>query len=216
MSQRGGTYRRHWAKFKRCSDEGCTAYAQSGGVCIRHNTNLQQACLEVAGNNPTPSNTEALEISNASEVLDLFPDTMAPTHPTSNSIMAYYDPSPLGGIFIGQRNLDRLDQQEHQSMQQQQQCSIPQREYQLKEGMPLPHFGSSQLHCGNSTNNAVGRNMFGKDIIPAHRYPTRLSIPTDEKILDPVHNLIRSTCIEVFVSGSEYNPRGRGRGSKSS
>eukprot|EP00985_Skeletonema_marinoi_P014032 scaffold7029_cov93-Skeletonema_marinoi.AAC.1 len=212
MSQRGGTYRRHWAKFKRCSGEGCTAYAQNGGVCIRHGTHLVQACLPVAGNNPTPSYTELFEASNASEVLDLF---RAPAHPTSGSIMAY-DPSPLGGIFIGQRNLDRLDQQEHQSMQQQQQCSIPQREYQLKEDMPLPHFGSSQLHCGISTNNAVGRNMFGQDIIPAHRYPTRLSVPSDEKNLDPDHNFLRSTCIEVFVSGSEYNSRGRGRGSKSS
>jgi hypothetical protein len=100
-------------------------------------------------------------------------------------------------------------------MQQQQQRSIPQREYQLKEGMPLPHFGSSQLHCGISTNNVVGRNIFGQNIIRAHRFPTRLSIPTDEQFLDPVHNFLRSTCIEVFVSDSEYNSGGIGRRSKS-
>eukprot|EP00984_Skeletonema_dohrnii_P020024 scaffold9684_cov147-Skeletonema_dohrnii-CCMP3373.AAC.3 len=212
ISQRGGLCSRHWAKFKRCSGEGCTAYAQNGGVCIRHGTNLLQACLPVADNNSTPSYTEVFEASNAPEVLDLFPDSAAPAHPTSGSIMEY-DPSPLGGIFIGQRNLDRLDQQEHQSMQQQQQCRIPQRDYQLKED--VPHFGSSQLHCGNSTNNVVGRNIFGQNIIPAYCYPTRLSIPTDEQFLDPVHNFLRSTCIEVFVSGSGSNLGGIGRGSKS-
>eukprot|EP00984_Skeletonema_dohrnii_P011634 scaffold4655_cov118-Skeletonema_dohrnii-CCMP3373.AAC.4 len=210
----GGVCTMHGAKFKRCSGEGCTACAQNGGVCIRHGTNLPQACL-AAADNPTQSNTEVLEAPNASEVLDLFPDSVAPTHPTLtlSSTMAY-DPSPLGGIFIGQRNFDRLDQQqqEHQSMQQQQQRSIPQHDYQLKEDMPLPHFGSSQLHCGISTNNVVGRNIFGENIIRAHRYPTRLSIPTDEQFLDPVHNFLRFTCIEVFVSGGEYTSRGRGRG----
>eukprot|EP00984_Skeletonema_dohrnii_P025204 scaffold14322_cov87-Skeletonema_dohrnii-CCMP3373.AAC.5 len=192
---------------KICSANGCTNVSIQGGVCVRHGANLVQAY-------PTPSYTEVLKITNASEVLDLFPDNVAPTHPTLtlSSIMAY-DPSPLGGIFIGQRNLDRLDQQEHQSMQrQQQQCSVPQREYQLKEGMPLPRFGSSQLHCGICTNNVVGRNSVGQKIIPAHRYPTRLSIPTDEQFLDPVHNFLRSTCIEVFVSGSEYNSGGLGIG----
>eukprot|EP00985_Skeletonema_marinoi_P012128 scaffold5805_cov131-Skeletonema_marinoi.AAC.1 len=212
---------------KICSANGCTNVAVQGGVCTRHGAKVtrkfcsREECTNQAkkgGAYPTPSNTEALEI-NASEVLDLSPDSVAPAHPTLtlSSIIAY-DPSPLGGIFIGQRNLDRLDQQDYQStqqqQQQQQQCSIPQREYQLKDDMPLPHFGSSQLHCGNSTNE-VGSKIVGQNIVPAHRCPTRLSIPTDEQFLDPDHNFLRSTCIEVFVSGSGSNLGGRGRGSKS-
>ena len=210
VAVQGGTCSRHGAKVTRklqTLQQGRMHYqAKKGGVCIKHGANLVQAY-------PTPSYTEVLEASNASEVLDLFPDNVAPTHPTLTlSSITAYDPSPLGGIFIGQRNLDRLDQQEHQSMQRQQrQCSIPQRDYQLKD-MPLPHFGSSQLHCGISTNNVVGRNSVGQNIIPAHRYPTRLSIPTDEQFLDPAHNFLRSTCIEVFVSGSEYNSGGLGIG----
>eukprot|EP00985_Skeletonema_marinoi_P026043 scaffold19809_cov109-Skeletonema_marinoi.AAC.3 len=87
---------------------------------------LLQVCLAVADNNPTQSNTEVLKKSNASEVLDLFPNGVAPTYPTSSNIMAY-DPSPLGGIFIDQQKLNQqqFDQQDYQSMQhqQQQQCS---------------------------------------------------------------------------------------------
>ena len=176
---------------------------------------LLQVCLAAADNNPTPSNTEVSKISNASEVLDLFSHSVAPTYPTSSNIMAY-DPSPLG-IFIDQQKLNQqqFDQQDYQSMQQQQQqqqCSVPKHDYQLKKDMP--HFGSSQLHCGNSTNE-VGSKIVGQNIVPAHRCPTRLSIPTDEQFLDPDHNFLRSTCIEVFVSDSGSNLGGRGRGSKS-
>jgi hypothetical protein len=39
-------------------------------------------------------------------------------------------------------------------------------------------------------------------------HPTTLSISSDEKFLDPVHNFLRSACIEVFVA-NDHNP-GRG------
>ena len=49
-------------------------------------------------------------------------------------------------------------------------------------------------------------------------HPTRLSIPTDQQFLDPVHSFLRSSCVEVFVCGIEEEvlsaSGGRGRGPK--
>lgn len=39
-------------------------------------------------------------------------------------------------------------------------------------------------------------------------HPYTLSISTDQKFLDPVHNFLRSTCIEVFVAGDHHPGRG--------
>jgi hypothetical protein len=45
---------RHGAKVKRCSCEGCTSYAQSGGVCMRHGATVklcsQEGCAKQAKN----------------------------------------------------------------------------------------------------------------------------------------------------------------------
>ncbi len=50
-----------------------------------------------------------------------------------------------------------------------------------------------------------------------YHHPTRLSVPSDQHFLDPVHNFLRSFCLEVFVCGSASGSGGRGcgRGAKS-
>eukprot|EP00984_Skeletonema_dohrnii_P010907 scaffold4291_cov76-Skeletonema_dohrnii-CCMP3373.AAC.3 len=42
---------RHGAKIKKCSSEGCTTYAQKGGVCIRHGAKVKLCSLEGCANN---------------------------------------------------------------------------------------------------------------------------------------------------------------------
>lgn len=41
-----------------------------------------------------------------------------------------------------------------------------------------------------------------------HTHPTTLSISTDHMFLNPIHNFLRSTCIEVFVAGDHHSGRG--------
>mmetsp|Transcript_17188 Transcript_17188/g.26176 ORF Transcript_17188/g.26176 Transcript_17188/m.26176 type:complete len:606 (-) Transcript_17188:156-1973(-) len=57
-----------------------------------------------------------------------------------------------------------------------------------------PHHEPDQVSCDQN--------------LPTH--PTTLSISSDESFLDPVHNFLRSACVEVFVA-SDHNA---GRGAK--
>jgi hypothetical protein len=80
-------------------------------------------------------------------------------------------------------------------------------DYLLKED--VADFDPSQLPCcGISTSTSSVESNVDENIIPTH--PTRLSIPADEQFLDPVHNFLRTTCIEVFVD-YECDSGGRGR-----
>jgi hypothetical protein len=65
-----------------------------------------------------------------------------------------------------------------------------------------PHYEPNQVYCGLGGDTDIDQNI--------STHPMRLSISSDQKFLDPVHNFLRSTCIEVFV-GNEHSP---GRGAK--
>eukprot|EP00984_Skeletonema_dohrnii_P008953 scaffold3350_cov78-Skeletonema_dohrnii-CCMP3373.AAC.3 len=139
----------------------------------------------------TASNAEAVDFSSLN-VGPLPPSTNMADHPSL-------------GFFYDQQQQLQLDQKVQSKMQ-----GGPQVGYQLKEN--VPHLDpKNQLHCGVVTSGAesnIGQNFLLRD------HPTRLSIPSDEQFLDPVHNFLRLSCIEVFVCGSTYNSGGRGRGAK--
>jgi hypothetical protein len=160
---------------------------------------------------------QADKASSNAEAVDLFSASVAPSPPSTNTACG---PSSLG-LCYDQFCYDQplqLDQVPSQMMMQ----GVPQFGYQqqqqLKRDDAPQNFDPNQLYCGTITSGVVeeeSNNSIGQtktNILPDH--PTRLSIPSDEQFLDPVHNFLRSACIEVFVSGSEYNTGGRGRGSK--
>ena len=45
-AQQGGVCKRHGAKVKRCSSEGCTNLAQNGGVCVKHGAKVKRCSSE--------------------------------------------------------------------------------------------------------------------------------------------------------------------------
>jgi hypothetical protein len=124
--------------------------------------------------------------------------------PSSTNMMC--GASSLGFCYDHQQPQLQLDQVHSQMMQ------VPLFGYQQQLKQGVPHMDPIQPHCGFVASGVEERNNIAQKIITGH--PTRLSIPSDEQFLDPVHNFLRSACIEVFVSGSEYNAVGRGRGSK--
>ncbi len=164
---------------------------------------LLEACFEatVVGDNPTQPNAPP-------EDLDLFPESVAPhhNHPTSSS----------NDVASGHSTLNRqqFDQQEYHSMLYPQQSDIPQLDCQLKKDAPCFDTNTNQLHNDNSPIVVVVGSGSNADQKITCAHPTRLSIPTDEQFLDPGHNFLRHTCIEVFVSSNEHNSGGIGRGSK--
>ena len=46
FAQKGGVCIKHGANVKRCSSEGCTKQAQKGGVCIKHGAKVKQCRVE--------------------------------------------------------------------------------------------------------------------------------------------------------------------------
>ncbi len=142
---------------------------------------------------PPPSNTE---VSNTSNIISHH--SIAPAHPTSSHLIAYRQ---------------QLVPQEHPILPTDRMLPLPIR-HQISASQleRLPHLRlgfANQLQNGIAPNgNHVGQNIFS-----AH--PTRLSIPTDQQFLHPVHNFLRNQCIEVFVSDGQNNSKKRGRGSKS-
>ncbi len=117
-----------------------------------------------------------------------------PLLPRSNSACS----SPSPSSFYGQRQQLQLDQK-----MQSQKTSGPQFSFQSYDDV-LRWGTKNQQHCDLNTSGVA---------IP-RCYPARLSIPSDEQFLDPVHNFLRSSCIEVFVCGMDYNSEGRCRGAK--
>ncbi len=93
---------------------------------------------------------------------------------------------------------------------------------QLKVQEDLPHMNvldpnnqpPSRLISPRTAESEISTNIPRARV--AHPTPTRLSLPYDENFLEPVHNLLRSSCIDVFVcrNGDNSGAGGRRRGVK--
>lgn len=141
-----------------------------------------------------PVSTVADYTASNAEVAQFSVNAAPPPLPRSNS--AFSSPSP--SLFYGQRQQLQLDQK-----MQSQKTSGPQFSFQSFDDVLLSDT-KNQPHCDLNTSGVA---------IP-RCHPTRLSIPSDKLFLDPVHNFLRSSCIEVFVCGTDYNSEGRCRGAK--
>ena len=79
----------------------------------------------------------------------------------------------------------------------------------VKEDMPKLDSDLQDQPLCRLISSSPGSNI-STNIPRVEDHPTRLTIPNDEQFLDPVQNFLRSSCVEVFVCGSN-NSGGRGR-----
>ncbi len=96
---------------------------------------------------------------------------------------------------------DEQPDQEVQEVQSLKSCA------QLKEDEP--EFNPDVISSGVESN--IGQHALQED---EDNHPTRLSIPADKQFLDPVHNFLRSSCVEVFLCGDASGSGAQKRGTK--
>ena len=134
---------------------------------------------------------------------------LAPTPAPSSSSINLKSNSPSPSFFYNQNLSLQLDKKMPSETQ-----GGPQLDCQLKVMEDMPQLDldlQNQPLCRLITSSA-GSNI-STNITRVVDHPTRLTIPHDEEFLDPVQNFLRSSCVEVFVCGSN-NSGGRGRGVK--